>query len=55
MFFLFPFTDETKGSEVTIQTRVPTTQQDPKFFNSVIDDAEQILRQEKMQEEYRKV
>ncbi|CAL1546542.1 unnamed protein product, partial [Lymnaea stagnalis] len=37
-----------------IQTRVPATQQDPKFFNSVEDDAEQILRQEKMQEHYRK-
>jgi len=37
-----------------IQTRVPATQQDPRFFNGVKDDAEAILRQEKIQEEYRK-
>lgn len=37
-----------------VQTRVPATQQDPRFFNNVKDDAEQILRQEKMQEEYKK-
>ncbi|XP_005106618.1 G kinase-anchoring protein 1 isoform X2 [Aplysia californica] len=43
-----------KESESDVQTRVPATQQDPRFFNSVDDDAEQILRQEKMQEEYRK-
>jgi len=38
----------------SIHTRVPTTQQDAKFFNSVKDDAEEILRGERMQEEYRK-
>lgn len=38
-----------------IQTRVPPTQQDPQFFNSVQEDAEQILKHEKIQEEYRKV
>lgn len=43
-----------KNNEPTLQTRVPATQQDPKFFNAVDDDAEQILRQERMQEEYRK-
>ncbi|KAH9524599.1 hypothetical protein Btru_027290 [Bulinus truncatus] len=37
-----------------VQTRVPATEQDPKFFNSVEDDAEQILQHEKIQEQYRK-
>lgn len=52
--------DESEGEEngkdmkPAIQTRVPATEQDPTFFNSVDDDAEQILRQEKMQEVYRK-
>lgn len=37
-----------------VQTRVPATEQDPQFFNSVDHDAQHILRHEKIQEEYRK-
>ncbi|XP_059176575.1 G kinase-anchoring protein 1-like [Physella acuta] len=48
--------DEVNGRPQTppVQTRVPLPLQDSKFFNSVEDDAEHILRQEKIQEEYRK-
>ncbi|KAK3791298.1 hypothetical protein RRG08_012485 [Elysia crispata] len=38
----------------SLQTRVPIAEQDPKFFSSVDNDAEHIVRHEKMQEEYRK-
>ncbi|GFO04972.1 G kinase-anchoring protein 1 [Plakobranchus ocellatus] len=37
-----------------IQTRVPVTEQDPQFFSSVDNDAQHIVRHEKIQEEYRK-
>ncbi|XP_055863976.1 G kinase-anchoring protein 1-like isoform X1 [Biomphalaria glabrata] len=43
-----------KSSTPPVQTRVPPTQQDPTFFNSIEDDAEQILQHEKIQEQYKK-
>ena len=36
-------------------SKVPVTQQDPAFFDNVQNDVSRILRQEKMQEEYKKV
>ena len=36
-------------------SKVPPTQQDPAFFDNVQNDVSRILRQEKMQEEYKKV
>ncbi|CAG5135498.1 unnamed protein product [Candidula unifasciata] len=48
--------DEVNGHPVVpqVQTSLPPSQQDPKFFNSIQEDAEQILKHEKIQEEYRK-
>ncbi|BFZ01453.1 hypothetical protein BsWGS_04492 [Bradybaena similaris] len=48
--------DEVNGNAVVpqVQTSLPPSQQDPKFFNSIQEDAEQILKHEKIQEEYRK-
>ena len=47
--------DATPAPASASSTKVPPTASDTKFFASVDSDVNRILRQEKMQEEYKKV